>query len=337
MHVAARTKLRRLFDLSTNVNRFGRKIRLFCVFLHFPDMSISKSATRGRPKSSLVGRLRTQMWAHHVMALSGAKTVKVFEDRFLIGSKLGLSKGLWSRYLRGEVTPQAALDTRSTSLIHRLEAVFPGAHGTFFHPIWELMDFDILLGPDDIKKIYQGMGEHICDEFFYSEDTQADLPEFDYIKFWHRPLEVMSAQDAELYFYDFVSLDGIALCIAEARMAHLRQNDLMFCYWMELAGVNLRSWRHPHLPNRVRMRSALLVMEGILINYALQMTKYGEGIHLNRTERMKKIFTWNDFWLSRCKEHIRKLSPSLLKQFLVWNNPDIDVPSLFDFGHVMSD
>jgi hypothetical protein len=250
------------------------------------------------------------------MAASGALTAEEFELRYAKPTgKIHLSGGLWSRYLRGETLPQGATTHIHNSLVNRLDTPYPGTKDIFLHPVWELLDFDQLLGPDQLLEKYRCLDEEIWTQFVDCQvkgnPNEPSVP----LAFW--PL-VQSEAARKARLQRLSGLDGIAACFIEARMGYLAQTEDRFVHSLLVAGRHFQRLAKLEPFLSPRMQSALLAMEAHGIAFVnKKMIDVPPGSEVHRQFR-SSARSWSSDWIAKSKRHLKKLSPSSNRTLRDW-------------------
>lgn len=235
------------------------------------------------------------------MEAAGAEQAAQME-KLLLRQKpvIRLSSGLWPRYLRGDVLPQGSLEGNRSSLVVRLDKIYPGTESIFNHPVWELLDFDRLLGPRDLKRHYLTLGEDIYDQITL---LPPGLEEFEYenLSFWRAGIK--SRDDVWKYLAD---LDGIAVCLIEARLDYLAQDAEGFVRAMVGAGNEfIRLGKSPVFQDD-KSRAALLLMELMAHRYASCLVKDDPNVEYSRPDLCVHVDHWQESWDVRAQLHQEK-------------------------------
>ena len=273
------------------------------------------------------------------MAAGGMTSVEEFENRFSKYTRqIRLSSGLWARYMRGEVAPQGSLSGSESSLVDRLDKEYPGTAAIFHHPIWELLDFDRLLGPAQLKQLLLRMGQNVWEPFVKVGFSRRSNRAESVSGFWKKPITVESRQ---YEWEDLDGLDALAVYLIDARLGYLAQYEADFgramwqmrCHFPGLLQSEpFCSWR--------RMASALLVMEAMCIRFARHMVLeepevpyFGgydddDGAHpddmlaledkISHEEVCLACRKWIEEWKQRKASHMRSLSTSSVAVFADW-------------------
>lgn len=196
------------------------------------------------------------------MEASGAETPVQFEKHLSKAHRsLRLSSGLWPRYLRGDVIPQGSQANSRTSLITRLDRVYPGTAQSYRHPVWTLLDFDQLLGPAQLRDLYMTMDPSVWTDLF---SVDIEVSEKVRPPFWK---QYLSTEALQRHWGQVPALDGLAVCLIEARMGYLAQleehcfNALLGAATRVLRLSKTTGYRHE------KQQSALLVLERMCLSH----------------------------------------------------------------------
>jgi hypothetical protein len=274
-----------------------------------------KSPSRGRPKTPLVQRLRVIVWSHWVMDTSGSTLIQELESRLQQRSrKVRLSKGLWARYMRGEVLPQGARAEDSTTLIDRIEAIYPGTSRIFHSPIWELMDFDKVLGPHELKDMYLRLGKETWTRFVSNHwfASTAVVAASRYWKIRHSGEELIS------HLQTLTGLEGLSACLIEARLGYLRQEESLFMGCM-LAGRQLiTALAHSAQFATPKMQSALFLIEGLWIAHVRQQVIAPPHVREVESQVSNLARAWERDWAEMSRNHCDTLPKASRATFEKW-------------------
>lgn len=252
------------------------------------------------------------------MAVSGAVQADQFE-KLISKSRLDihLSSGLWPRYLRGDVMPQGSLERHKTNLVFRLERFRPATADIFYHPIWELFNFDKLLGPRELRTIYAGLNKSVWEPFMSHNINPDESPNFERSPFWkilHSPESLNEALS------QIDGFDGVAVCLIEARMAYLAQDEDEFTIAMMAAYSHLDALAKNPEFEFPKLQSAFLVLQtmclrfvGFLMPYLLVPPSSGDD--------MCELFQarYGD-WNKKIRAHAKSLPRHAASQFAKWSN-----------------
>lgn len=308
-------------------------------------MAVEPKRPRGRPQTTPRERMRVAAWSMHVQARSGLKTAEEFEHHLNRTSKRTvLTKGQWSRHLRGDVSPQGAKVGATNSLVDRIEPFYPCTRRTFVHSVWRLLEFEILLGPRQLQDIYLGMDKDVWECFHFDESFCAEGTRPEDLWFW-RPFTPDQALKVKI-LRDIDGFDGVAACLIEARMSYLAQDALEFVLFMKYAIHGLRNCPStmPFLKG-TKGRSILLTMEGLCVLHTVQLLTHipqipketlddqREGGPTEKSPKTYAALLYNA-WADRCLDHFKELSPKALKTFQIWNGEVIRYQGLFSWPEI---
>ena len=236
------------------------------------------------------------------MEAAGAEQAAQME-KLLLRQKpaIRLSSGLWPRYLRGDVLPQGSLEGSRSSLVVRLDKIYPGTESIFNHPVWELLDFDRLLGPRDLKRLYLALGGEIFGELTLLPPGVEELVDYEKLSFWRARDENRS----EVWKY-LPDLDGIAVCLLEARLDYLAQDVGGFVQAMLGAGHEfIRLGKSPVFQDD-KSRAALLLMEMMAQRYASCLVQDDPFMEDEFPDLCLQIDHWQESWNVRAQLHHAK-------------------------------
>ena len=256
------------------------------------------------------------------MAASGLMTAEEFESRFAKSTgKIRLSKGLWSRYLRGEVIPQGARTGNQRSLIERLGEEYPGTAEIFHHPLWDLLDFSQLMGPEELKLRHVMLGETIWRQFVacgHHSGCEAGPEES---RFWRIP---RSEKERIFRLNRLTNLDGPAACLVDARMGYLAQDEELFVSSLLAAESQFSKLGKTGVFVHKRMQSALLLIEGLCVGYGNRMVVTAPFSDEAHSQRRSKTRRWIVNWIDRCEGHIKTLSKNSETVFRRWVKQSVE-------------
>lgn len=251
------------------------------------------------------------------MVATGAQQSDQFE-RFISKShpNIHLSSGLWPRYLRGDVIPNGSLERHKANLVFRLERIRPGTAEIFYHPMWELFNFDKLLGPRELRTLYVTMGKSVWRPFLDHVCNPDESPNFERTPFWKK------SEDPELLvnaLSQIGGLDGVAACLIEARMAYLAQNEAVFLITMMEAYSHLGALATTPEFEFPKEQSALLLMQTICLGVPSSLLPHlgseAPGDTLCELFQSRHIA-----WRRRALEHAKSLPKPWAAQFKKWTN-----------------
>lgn len=223
-----------------------------------------------------------------------------------------LSSGLWPRYLRGDVMPLGSLEKRKENLVSRLENLCPGTSKVFHHAAWELLDFQRLLGPARLRTLYVTMDKKVWTRFVSNTRGENGVPADDPTPFWKVD---RSVADLQRSWSQAPGFDGIAVCLIEARMGYLAQDEVKFTN--AILGAASRLARLAKTPGfqLQRQQSALLLLEFSCLHLAEHFI-----VHPSNTDLQLSLMVQNrrDECNSRTQAHLGLLTKPARSLFLKW-------------------
>lgn len=264
------------------------------------------------------------------MHCSGLRTAEEFERMLLERFRQPvLTKGQWSRHMRGDVAPQGAKSGKGKSLIAYVAQIYSGTVRTYYHPVWRLLDFDVLLGPQELQQISFELDDVARSLFHFDQNdcTEGTSPE--QLRFWRWSADLDKVSRSK-NLSPFGGLTGVAVGLIEARMSYLAQSPNDFAFYMHYAAHCLR-----HCPmfepfwEGSKGRSVLLTMEGMCVLHAARMLAHlpgkqqmePKGIHQpSQKDQLNSLLAiWYESWAEECLAHVRTLTPKALRTFQIWN------------------
>lgn len=261
----------------------------------------------------MLERLRVIAWSHYVMVAAGSASIEDFEKRY---SKpkgiIYLSSGLWAKYMRGEVIPQGSLSGARSSLVERLDKAYPATAAIFHHPVWPLLDFDRLLGPARLQEYLWTMGLQSRKSLIHvpvAVTGPGKLP------FWKLHATDM---DQSRKWSDVPGLDGLAICLIEARLAYLAQRENLFVNSILGAMGRIERLGKSEAFQPKRMQTALLLVEGLCIRYAQCMVSEAQSAAKDHEKHVDGIRRWARGHEARRAAHLASLSISSANTFNSW-------------------
>lgn len=250
------------------------------------------------------------------MAYSGQTSAQAFESRFTGQDKgIQISRGLWSRYLRGEVIPKDGLERAKDSLVKQLNRRFPGTEAIFHHPIWLLIYCDAPYSPDLLWFLFVQLDESVWRHFVITAPTANNKLRPLRIPFWkvHRGererIELLRELDG---------LDGLAACLIEARMGYFTQNFSLYANSMAAARDLFPRLREDKFFASARVQAALLIMEGFCAQNLAATLSALAGTDMRLDSRNEKATAWREDWALRCRVQYAKLKGKTKASFKAW-------------------
>lgn len=267
------------------------------------------------------------------MAMGGFDTAEDFEARIpALVPSVSLSRGLWSRYLRGEVIPQGGTADRRSNLIQKLSGCYPAAAEVFYHPFWKLIDFRRLLSPDELRDMLLQMGMPVWRSFVDVVDIKGKDWQPDSSRFWNIECEA-THQD----LLEIPGWNGAAASLILTRMRYLAQDEVGFVNYLSVAQRHLLSLAGEEPYADKRMHSVLLVLEGLCLQHAYQLVMMSPCLLEESWELRREITKWSMKWSGRCQRHQRSLSDTARSLFIRWIDEAVQYGSsgqkLLRFGH----
>ncbi len=248
------------------------------------------------------------------MAVSGKKSAVDFEALFArSNSRIKLPQGSWSRYLRGEITPQGARNEDVLSLVKRMDARFPGTADVFQHPLWRLLDFNEWLNPEDLKAMYVSLHEMDSSEFI---DPKCYVPVDVLVHHFHFWRPRYSTAERRVRLQRRSGISGISACLIEARMDYLGQDGESFLSCLRVACEHTQSLRGQY--HSEKMMSPLLLIEAYCVAYALcylYHTRHSGRTHEKLATGALKL--WHE-WQSRYNIYLERLPAKAEESFRNW-------------------
>lgn len=265
---------------------------------------------QGRPKTPLLERLRTIYWSYQVLAASGADTADRFETLFArANGPIRIARGSWSRYLRGEITPQGADDTGAQSLVKRLGKRYPGTTEVFHHPIWQLLNFEVFFSPEELRVMYLQLPAAAWHQFISGRRKAGGEWQPLNIYFWRPTYGTLERVER---LRSLKGLDGVAASILEARLEYLAQEKMKFISCLEVASAQLRRMADAKEISFDQFKSCVLLIEAYCIGFAIRFAYSTEEIEQKNGDLGKRVVKLANDWKDRHVAHIQ--GQSNLKQ-----------------------
>lgn len=223
-----------------------------------------------------------------------------------------LSSGLWPRYLRGDVMPRGSLERRKANLVSRLEDLRPGTSKVFYHAAWELLDFQRLLGPAQLRTLCMTMDEKVWTRFVSGSRNESERPAGGPTPFWKVD---RSVADLQRNWSQTPGFDGLAVCLIEARMGYLAQDEVRFTN--AILGAASRLARLAKTPGfqLQRQQSALLLLESSCLHLAEHFIVRPSGTN---SQLSLMVQNRRDECESRTQAHLGLLTKPARALFLKW-------------------
>lgn len=282
---------------------------------------------RGRPRTPLLERLRAIYWSHQVLAASGLDTADRIETSFSkANGPIRIARGSWSRYMRGEITPQGAAEGgNARSLVSRLGKRYPGTAEIFYHPIWQLLKLDEWYNPAQLREMYLQLPAQAWHQFVISKRTGDGRRLALELHFWRLPYS-MSERIERLK--SLRGIDGAAASLIEARMDLLAQTEDGFLSCLELALTQIQLVSDEDAIRSRRLKSCLLMLKAFCIAFAIRYSVAGEGDVKSRKEIEERVEKLRRSWRERAAEHTETLSDDRRQEFRAWEKDVVAVARL---------
>lgn len=250
------------------------------------------------------------------MAASGAMTTQEFEAALAaMPGHLRLSGGLWGRYLRGEVLPQGSVGRAGLSLVARIDRALPGTASTFYHPVWELLDFRKLIGPDELRDLYLSMGEEVWGGMVDLQTGGEPGLQKEVFHFW-RDREL--SEEQALKIRSMSTLDGVAAALIEARMAYFAQDRGDYLDAMMEVSIQLSTASKSELFQTLRMKSALFIVTGIWLQEMGRFLIDPPALKDYEKYLRRLLVKAMDEWHRKCEALLELLPRHMATQFRAW-------------------
>lgn len=218
-----------------------------------------------------------------------------------------MTKGLWSRYLRGEVSPQSAGIPQEDSLVNRVERVFPGTRWVFQSPVWEYLEWNTVVDISRMRECYLMLGDESRACFVAKDDFEGKAGDSKVGKFWH--LRKAPAVRRDL-LSDFDHWDRLILSLLEAKMAYSAQNYEAFADSQLLACQTIAEMQSFTDIQLKHMHGIYLSMEALCLDALLINVVRPPANGPVQEELRSGCRNWVHEWLTRCESYLNSLSKS---------------------------
>lgn len=243
------------------------------------------------------------------MAASGVDTADGFESLLAkANGSIRIGRGSWSRYLRGEISPQGAGDDASApSLVTRLGKRYPGTAEVFHHPIWRLLKFEEWYSPTQLREMYLQLSAQAWHQFVATKKRLRGGYELGAPHFWRVGFGILERVDG---LKNIRGLDGVAASLIEARMEYLAQAKSGFLMCTEVAIAHLGHLSSDQAGRSRRLQSCHLLLEAYCLGFAIYCTQSGETNERKRDAQDERVQQLGRAWQKRFFDHLERLSPS---------------------------
>jgi hypothetical protein len=272
-------------------------------------MEISSYEKRGRPSTPFVERLRVSAWSHSVLKANRSMRVTHLEKRLGLEKSpaFPITKGLWSRYLRGEVVPQDAGSTREGTLVNRIERVFPGTRWVFHTPVWEVLEWNTVVDIARMRECYILLGEDCRTSFVAEDGFEGKDGDRRVGKFWHLRKTLPVRRNL---LSDFHHWDRLALSLLEAKMAYAAQSYEAFADSQLLACQTIAEMQSFTDSRLKHMHVTYLSMEALCLDAILINVVRPPANGPIQQEIQSQCRNWINDWLVRCESQLNSISRS---------------------------
>jgi len=241
-----------------------------------------------------------------VLDLSGMPDAKAFEENLAKKHKILIGKGLWARYLRGDVLPQGALSGAKASLPHRLNSIYPGTARLFFDDVWSLLEWQRTLDLNSLRKMYLNLGDDVAVHFVSKVSSKRERVYTMEATFWHLNKTI---EERKRVLRLFTLWNRLVVDLLEARMAYAAQRPEVFVFCQLDASVALRDLQRHAADRKSPLVGLLLMMEGICLDVLLVhvMEQKSDNPKMDQL-RHKARDTIKD-WSWKCVIYLKSLAP----------------------------
>lgn len=275
----------------------------------------SRSTSRGRPSICLSDRLRVAFWSNSVLQASGLTEIRELEWLLNEQNGLGISSGLWSRYMRGKVLPQGSLgEGRRKAMVFRVEEIFPGTAELFYFPIWRFLEWNSQVDFEHVRDGYLWLDRKVAARFVSSDYVYPSSVKRPLSGFWHIKIK----PDDRLTLLSELDLwDRLLLCLLESRMSYAAQNIAPFVHNQLLAAMTLAELASKEEFHTKRLRSTFLAMEGLCLIPLMLNVEAAEDVRSTVDQQYRDYL---ENWRLRFGGHLRTLSENSILGLLDWIN-----------------
>lgn len=200
-------------------------------------------------------------------------------------------------------------------MVDRLDRQYPGTRDIFLHPVWKLLDFEDLLGPEQLRKKYLCLEEDIWTQFVACQEKANPNEPSAPLTFW--PL-VQTEAVRKMRLGRLSGLEGLTACLIEARMGYLSQTEERFVNGLVSAGQHFQKLSTEFVFSNKRMESALLVMEAHCVAFVMKKTIAAPPSNEAHSALRSIARRWQLNSIERCEAHLKSLAPSSNKSLKNW-------------------
>ncbi|RFO95344.1 hypothetical protein DIC66_19150 [Rhodoferax lacus] len=244
------------------------------------------------------------MWSAAVIHISGIQDAKAFEENLAEKHNIQIGKGLWARYLRGDVVPHGALSGSKTSLPHRLEAIYPGTAKNFYDVMWTLLDWTSDIDLDTLRATYISLGDEVAVHFVSKVPVGRERVYPMGASFWHMNKTV---DERKRLLRSFNPRIRLLVGLLEARMAFAAQRPEPFVHILLEACTACGEMHKSQVAAGNPVARLMLMMEGLCLDALLihvidQITDNPKIIELQG-----KSIEKTGLWVWKCADYLKSL------------------------------
>lgn len=296
---------------------------------------MSSTKPRGRPITKVVDRLRVAIWSTSVLRISGLPDAKAFEEHLTQRHRIQIGKGLWARYLRGDVVPHGALGDSNASLPRRLDTIYPGTANNFYDVMWTLLDWTSDIEMDVLRATYISLGDEVAVHFVSKAPVGRERVYPIGASFWHMN---KTLEERRRLLRSFNPRIRLIVGLLEARMALYSQRPEAFVYSLidacsaivEVQEIDIAA--HGASAERLYLMIEGLCLDVLRIHIIEQVTDNQKIVELKR-----KSLRRTDDWIHRCVSCLKTLPTKSRHDFIfslkteIGACVDVDFQRLIDF------
>lgn len=241
-----------------------------------------------------------------MLRASGLQEVQELEDKFAKSSGLKMANGLWSRYMRGEVVPQGALQPGGrNNLVHRVAKMFPKTADVFYAPFWEYLEWDPMVNLDQVKAAYLRLGEDISRLFVARTEVDGKRLPVAMTKFWYLRKSIDARRKVVSALPNW---DSLVVYLLEARMSYVAQSFDVFVDCQLMACQALLRLQQDKEFEAKRLQGVLLTMEALCLDAMVINVGRPYANDGPRIPAFERFTDWLRDWNRRCNAHAQSLS-----------------------------
>lgn len=282
-----------------------------------------KSQKKGRPATHFSDSLRVSYWSNQLFISSGLDDIQGFEALLRDRHDISLASGLFGRYIRGDAIPQGALSGSDDTLVHQLEAIFPGSSHAFFSQVWEMLVWSPDVDLTEMRSRYLALGDYVHIHFVRNVSSQYGRDPVPANGFWYLPKSsanlgpCIGAAPAKV---------RLQLALLEAKMAYAGQRYESFVIAQSSACDILASQQLENTaPVARRLKGVLLAMEALCLDALLITTVDPSCESQARRDSIFQSRRKYSDWVRRCTAYAKELPKVSKAQFKLMISSETDV------------